>query len=103
MHREHDVSVFLKHRKKRRGRCFFFKSPKNRIVKNWKTSHREKHRIVKKSEHRPPLGGGGSIPIQRIILQNFLILRIYMTHKSMCPKKIMILLPGGSKAIWNFS
>ena len=34
---------------------FFKKSPKNRIVKNWKTSHREKHRIVKKSEHRPPL------------------------------------------------
>ena len=31
---------------------------KLRIVKNiasWKTSHREKHRIVKKSEHRPPL------------------------------------------------
>ena len=34
---------------------FSKKSPKNRIVKNWKTSHREKHRIVKKSEHRPPL------------------------------------------------
>ena len=28
---------------------------KNRIVKNWKTLHREKHRIVKKREHRPPL------------------------------------------------
>ena len=34
---------------------FFKKSSKNRIVKNWKTSHREKHRIVKKSEHCPPL------------------------------------------------
>ena len=33
----------------------FVKLPKNRIVKNWKTSHRERHRIVKKSEHRPPL------------------------------------------------
>ena len=40
---------------------FFKKSSKNRIVKNWKTSHREKHRIVKKSEHRPPLGGIGGI------------------------------------------
>ena len=38
---------------------FFKKSSKNRIVKNWKTSHREKHRIVKKSEHRPPLVLGG--------------------------------------------
>ena len=34
---------------------FFKKSPKNRIVKNWKTLYCEKHRIVKKSEHRPPL------------------------------------------------
>ena len=47
---------FFKHSQKHRGRCFFLKtSPKNDIVKNWKTSHREKHRIVKKSEHRPPL------------------------------------------------
>ena len=43
-----EVDVFLK------------KSPKNRIVKNWKTSHREKHRIVKKSEHRPPLSSAGN-------------------------------------------
>ena len=42
-----EVDVFLK------------KSSKNRIAKNWKTSHREKHRIVKKSEHRPPLVMGG--------------------------------------------
>ena len=34
---------------------FFKTSPKNDIVKNWKTSLREKHRIVKKSKHRPPL------------------------------------------------
>ena len=34
---------------------FFRTSPKNDIVKNWETSHRQKHRIVKKSEHRPPL------------------------------------------------
>ncbi len=35
---------------------FFFRtSPKNDIVKNWETSHRQKHRIIKKSEHRPPL------------------------------------------------
>ena len=35
---------------------FFFRtSPKNDIVKNWETSHRQKHRIVKKNEHRPPL------------------------------------------------
>ena len=59
MHREHDVSAFFKHRKKHRGRCFFGTSPKNRIVKNWETSLRQKHRIVKKSEHRPPLVPGG--------------------------------------------
>ena len=28
---------------------------KNRIVKNWKTFALLKHRIVEKSEHRPPL------------------------------------------------
>ena len=37
---------------------FFRTSPKNDIVKNWETSHRQKHRIVKKSEHRPPLTKG---------------------------------------------
>ena len=55
MHREHDVSVFSNIVKNIEVDVFFKKSPKNRIVKNWKTSHREKHRIVKKSEHRPPL------------------------------------------------
>ena len=40
MHREHDVLGFFKHRQKHRGRCFFKTSAKNRIVKNWKTSHR---------------------------------------------------------------
>ena len=41
MHHEHDVFDFFKHRPKHRGRCFFPKtSAKNRIVKNWKTSHR---------------------------------------------------------------
>ena len=55
MHREHDVSVFFKHRQNIEVDVFLKKSSKNRIVKNWKTSLREKHRIVKKSEHRPPL------------------------------------------------
>ena len=59
MHREHDVSVFFSNIVKNiEVDVFFKKSPKNRIVKNWKTSHREKHRIVKKSEHRPPLASG---------------------------------------------
>ena len=34
---------------------FFRTSPKNDIVKNWETSHRQKHRIAEKSNHRPPL------------------------------------------------
>ena len=55
MHREHDVSVFSNIVKNIEVNVFFKKSSKNRIVKNWKTSHREKHRIVKKSENRPPL------------------------------------------------
>ena len=61
MHREHDVSVFSNIVKNIEIDVFLKKSSKNRIVKNWKTSHREKHRIVKKSEHRPPLGGGASV------------------------------------------
>ena len=56
MHREYDVSVFFSNIVKNiEVNVFFKKSAKNRIVKNWKTSHREKHCIVKKSEHRPPL------------------------------------------------
>ena len=62
MHREHDVSVFSNIVKNIEVDVFFKKSPKNRIVKNWKTSHREKHRIVKKSEHRPPLSEGERDP-----------------------------------------
>ena len=55
MHRGHDVSACFKHHQKHQGRCFFRTSPKNRIVKNWEASHRYKHRMIKKSERRPPL------------------------------------------------
>ena len=56
MHREHDVSAFFKHRQKHRGLMFFFK---NRLkIASLRIG---KHRIVKKSEHRPPLWAGGPI------------------------------------------
>ena len=44
---------------------FFRTSPKNDIVKNWETSHRQKHRIVKKSEHRPPLAAAAAATSSR--------------------------------------
>ena len=83
MHREHDVSVFSNIAKNIEVDVFFKKSPKNRIVKNWKTSHREKQRIVKKSEHRPPLQLGRALrppwPLQMVQAAYFVWKNINLT------------------------
>ena len=49
MHCEHDVWHFFKHRQKHQGQCIEKKSAKDSSLRIGK------HRIVKKSEHRPPL------------------------------------------------
>ena len=54
MHREHDVLDFFKHLPKHQGPCFF---QKHRLkIASLRIG---KHRIVKKTEHRPPLTGTG--------------------------------------------
>ena len=79
MHREHDVSFFQTSSKTSRSMFFLKNHLKIASLGNWETSHREKHRIVKKSEHRPPLSAPSYL-INDVILSTITIIVVILSY-----------------------